>query len=328
MITVGVPTYNRAGHLKHALAGILEQTYSDFELIVCDDGSTDDTPDVVRSLRDDRISYVRSTSNLKIPGVLNRILDLASGDAIVMLHDHDRFAVDLLAGMVELLAENPKVGFVNPGVAWEDGDGGHYEVMPRPLSPAIAGSTLVEQMLLGPSFACPITACALVRRRAYQAVGFGYDEEFGFLADVDLWLRLAMRFDVGQVDRVGLVCKRRDDGHEFANADWQLGRLIVAIHEANVERYFQGRPNELAQARQRVRQKALRSYGMMLASAAMSGEQAQFHAGLDLVAETIPGVPRLAANFLRRTPRLETAVVSAGSRAGATRRRLRGEKRA
>jgi len=326
MITVGVPTYNRAEHLVHALESILGQTFEDFEVVVCDDGSTDGTPKVVESFEDDRITYIRSPSNLRIPGVLNRILEASLGQAIVMLHDHDRFTPDLLEGMVAALARDERVGFVNPRVAWEDLDGGRYEVMPPLVDRVMAGSALVEQMLLGPSFACPVTACALVRRTAYEAVGFQYDPQFGFLADVDMWLRLAARFDVGQVERVGLVCRRRDENHPMSDAAWDLGRLIVAIHQVNVERYFAGRPPALARARRTLRRKEVRLYSQMLGSAASHGDKELFHHGLTVV-KGIGGLPGVSARSLGRFPVLEGALLDAGAWAGDIRHRLRGSER-
>src|SRR5205807_8653721 len=119
--------------------------------------------------------------NQGIPRVLNQILRAAVGDAIVILHDHDWFSDRLLESLVDLAAEYPEVGLVNPGVAWADADRGRYEQMAGLPTPISDGQGLVERLLLGSDFSCPITACALVPRRAYEAVGFYYDEEFGFL---------------------------------------------------------------------------------------------------------------------------------------------------
>lgn len=322
MITVGVPTYNRAAHLFHALSAILSQTFDDFELIVCDDGSTDDTNAVVASFSDDRIRYVRSPTNLRIPGVLNRILELANGDAIVMLHDHDRFAPDLLAEMMQVLTNHPSVGFVNPGVAWEDEDGGRYERMPSLPARIVPGSALVRQMLLGRTFACPITACALVRRSAYEAVGFRYDECFGFLADVDMWLRLAAVTDVGQADDVGLVCRRRDAAHAASGEEAKLAELVVAIHKANAERFFAGQSAELVRAQRTIRRKALRLFVEMLGSAAVQGDKRRVHETLRATAGTMDGLLALGARTLT-VPLIEDGLIGLGSGADQVRRRLR-----
>src|SRR5213592_2884730 len=72
-VTVFIPTYNRAGLLPHAIAGVLAQTYDDFRLVVSDNASDDETPDVVASLDDPRLEYVRQPEDdLVYPNLLER----------------------------------------------------------------------------------------------------------------------------------------------------------------------------------------------------------------------------------------------------------------
>src|SRR5918992_6159543 len=136
LVTVGLPTCNRAIHLRHAIEGILAQTMEHFELVVVDDASQDETKAVVESFQDGRIRYCRNSVNTGIPAVLNQILDMAKGRSIVILHDHDIFSPALLELLQESLDLHPSLGFVNPGVAWMDEDGRNYEQMsalPSPL---------------------------------------------------------------------------------------------------------------------------------------------------------------------------------------------------
>ena len=71
-ITVGIPTFNRSRLLKQTIETVLAQTFTSFRLIVGDNASEDDTPDVVRSFGDERIDYVRSARNIGAIGSLNR----------------------------------------------------------------------------------------------------------------------------------------------------------------------------------------------------------------------------------------------------------------
>lgn len=320
-ITVGVPTYNRAHHLAQAIAQILAQTFGDFELIVCDDGSGDATPEVVGQFSDPRLRYVRNRTNVGIPGVQNRLLELASGDAIVILHDHDIFRPILLEEMVGRLERHPLVGVVNPGVAWIDDDGSNYDVMPGLPGEVVSGEWVVRQVLLGNSFSCPITACALVRRSTYEAVGFRYDERFGFISDVDLWLRLAAVTDVAQVPEPLLVCRRRSADHEFAGTDWRLLHWAAAIHRENAERFFpQGSP-EREIARRRLAAKTRRSYARMLLSAGATGDRVALREGLGRAGDDLGGVARLATRVLASTPGSFRALELVASTGKAVRRR-------
>ena len=75
LVSIVLPTYNRAHLLGHAIRSVLAQTHRNLELIVVDDNSKDETPSVVRSFDDARIRYVRNDPNLKLPAALNRVGD-------------------------------------------------------------------------------------------------------------------------------------------------------------------------------------------------------------------------------------------------------------
>ena len=87
-VTVLMAVYNAERFLADAITSILKQTFSDFELLIIDDGSTDQTADVVRQFSDSRIQFMLAGQRLGLPGALNLGLENASGD-LVARHDHD-----------------------------------------------------------------------------------------------------------------------------------------------------------------------------------------------------------------------------------------------
>ena len=89
-VTVGIPTFNRAGWLRESIESVLAQTFTDFRLVVSDNASDDDTPEVVRSFDDDRIHYVRSQRNVGPVGNSRRLIALAeTTEFLVLLPDDD-----------------------------------------------------------------------------------------------------------------------------------------------------------------------------------------------------------------------------------------------
>ena len=119
--TVVVPTYNEARRLAACIESILNQTIPDWELIIIDDASTDDTPEVVSRFQDPRICYIRSAANLGPPGARNRgVLD-ARADLIFFLDADCQAAPDWLEQGLRLFAQGDLVGiegkivFVSPG---------------------------------------------------------------------------------------------------------------------------------------------------------------------------------------------------------------------
>lgn len=281
-VTVGVPTYNRAAYLPKALANILAQSYTDFEMVVSDDASPDDTAKVVASIDDPRVRYSRNAANLRIPGNLNRLLDLSRGEYIVFLHDHDIFDVRLLERMVAYLDGHPSVGFVHTGIAFIDDDGSNYQDVSPSLPKLCAGRELARTILLGDSFACPVSACGMVRRSAYEAVGFSYDSEFGFLSDIDMWLRLALKFDVGFIAEPLITCRRREADHEYGGINWQLTRWISEIHRINIGRFYGDDEAALSQALATWRRKLRAHIRQTLLTALLHGDGGAVKEGLDV----------------------------------------------
>ena len=82
-VTIALLTYNRSGYLKEAIEGVLSQTYRNFEFLILDNGSTDDTPDVVLSIKDDRIRYVRNPPGYTAPFNGASAIKIARGERVI-----------------------------------------------------------------------------------------------------------------------------------------------------------------------------------------------------------------------------------------------------
>jgi glycosyltransferase involved in cell wall biosynthesis len=122
-VTVFIPTYNRAGLLPHAVAGVLAQTYDDFELIVSDNASTDGTPDAVASFDDPRLRYVRQEKNLGLLGNYNWFLNQVESDYALILPDDDLVYPELLESAVAELDRHPDAGVAHTAFDVIDGEG-------------------------------------------------------------------------------------------------------------------------------------------------------------------------------------------------------------
>jgi len=114
-ITIGIPTYNRSGMLKQAIQSVLQQSYQDFEIVVSDDCSPDDTEQVVASFNDSRLKYHRTATNLRPPRNWNECIRLAQGEFFALLPDDDIYCPDFLSEMVKKLQSQPNIGFVQCG---------------------------------------------------------------------------------------------------------------------------------------------------------------------------------------------------------------------
>jgi len=110
-VSVIIPTYNRAQCIKRAIQSVIDQTFRDVEIIVVDDGSTDDTEESVKSISDQRISYIRCEMNRGSGAARNEGLKVAQGNYIAFLDSDDEWLPAKLSRQVERMdAEPPQVG--------------------------------------------------------------------------------------------------------------------------------------------------------------------------------------------------------------------------
>jgi len=184
LVSVVLPTRDRAGLLPEAVASVLAQSRADLELIVVDDGSTDDTARVVAAFADPRVRYLRQDPR-GIGAAMNAGIAAARGELVARIDSDDRWLPALLAKQAAVLETRSEVDLVYAKARAMDAEG-------RPLARTLGaperwrGRTL-ESLLYG-DFGCAIAT--LVRRRCYEGVG-GYDPDLRTNEDWDLWIRLA-----------------------------------------------------------------------------------------------------------------------------------------
>ncbi|MBE9060673.1 glycosyltransferase family 2 protein [cf. Phormidesmis sp. LEGE 11477] len=111
-VSVCIPTYNRADILPYAVASVLDQTYSDFELIICDDASQDRTAEVISQWADPRIRYIRHPQNIQRSRNMRSGYDAAKGQYFIKFDDDDALTSTFLEEAVAVLEAEPTVDFV------------------------------------------------------------------------------------------------------------------------------------------------------------------------------------------------------------------------
>lgn len=111
-VSVCIPTYNRADYLIYSINSVLKQTYDDFELIICDDGSTDNTSEVVSQLKDSRIRYIQHPHNIGRSRNMRSGFDAAYGTYFIKFDDDDALTPEFLEKTIAVLETEPNVDFV------------------------------------------------------------------------------------------------------------------------------------------------------------------------------------------------------------------------
>jgi glycosyltransferase involved in cell wall biosynthesis len=182
LVSIVLPTYNGSRYLAQAVQSCLEQTYPNWELIIVDDGSTDNTPALIAQFTaiDSRIRSICHEMNRGLPGALNTGFSLAKGDYLTWTSDDNCYRPQALSKMVEFLESNPEVDIVYTNFTIIDEAGNPVRLV---IVPGI--ETLIFKNCVGPSF--------LYRRRVQETLK-GYAEDLFLAEDYDFWLRASVLF--------------------------------------------------------------------------------------------------------------------------------------
>ena len=192
-VSVIIPTYNRAAYIAEAIRSVQAQTYPALEIIVADDGSTDDTPAIVARFGD-AITYVPLPHRGQPAATRNTGLREASGEFIAFLDSDDLFLPNKLALQLSAFKAHPEARLVYSN--------GHYfrDDPAQPTGYALDGlptpsGDVLAELLRGNFVASP--GVVLIRRTCLDVVGtFDENPDFFGVEDYDLWLRVAAQFSV------------------------------------------------------------------------------------------------------------------------------------
>src|SRR3989344_2599957 len=187
MISIIILTYNRAGFISEAIESALEQSFPDWELIVIDDASEDNTREIVEEyiVRDSRIKYFRNDEHLRISKSRNKALSLALGEYVAVLDSDDVWSDrDKLKKQYGFLEGNKDYVLIGGGVIVIDEYGKEIRrYFNRESDENIRGKILFQNQFAHSS--------VMFRREAALKAG-GYDENLNIGEDYDLWLRLGV----------------------------------------------------------------------------------------------------------------------------------------
>ena len=182
LVSIVIPAYNQAHYLSRAIQSALEQTHRDLEVIVVDDGSSDETAAVAHSFADPRLRYIYQ-ANRGLSAARNTGLRHAGGEFVSFLDSDDQFRPRKIELLLAELKRHPEAGLAAGQAIPVDPDG-------QPIGQIFAKELPVEsaQWLLGNPLH---VGSVLVRREWQEQVGF-FDETLRSYEDWDLWLRLAL----------------------------------------------------------------------------------------------------------------------------------------
>jgi glycosyltransferase involved in cell wall biosynthesis len=200
-VSVIIPTYNRAWVIKEAIDSVLAQDYTEFELIVVDDGSTDQTSDVLDTFGN--VIKVFSQKNKGVSAARNRGIAEASGNFIAFLDSDDLWHPQKLSSQIDFFNQTPDALICQTEEVWIRNG---LRVNPKKRHKKPSGMIFKPSLKL-----CLVSPSAvMIRRHLFDRVG-EFDETLPACEDYDLWLRISCRFPIYLID-TPLIIKR--GGHD------------------------------------------------------------------------------------------------------------------
>ncbi|HEY7314165.1 MAG TPA: glycosyltransferase [Gemmataceae bacterium] len=237
-VSVCIPTYNGQDFVREAVESVLSQTYKDFELLLVDDNSTDNTPDILRSFSDSRVRVCLNSERRGIPGNWNRCLSLAGGEYVCLFHQDDLMLPENLEKKVWVLDSDPQVSFVHSSA----------EVLVEESAPPllaawsgaedyiVEGADYFRRLLFhGNTICCP---SVMVRRQRLLDAG-GFDETLKYACDYEAWMRLSVEGRIAFLKQplVSYRWHRQNASHTFQ--EMKGTEEVITACERVVPRYLE-----------------------------------------------------------------------------------------
>lgn len=212
-----MPTYNDAHYLPLAVESILTQSFQDFELIIVDDHSTDETATLLSryAQQDKRLHVLRNETNMGVARSLNVGLDAAQGTYLARMDSDDISCPERFERQVEFLGTHPEAGVVGTQLNFIDEEG-HFS--PQPIwEPEKSFAGILWQLLSGPPLCRSST---MMRTDCVRTVG-GYEPSY-FTADMMLWTKLAFVTELRNLDEVLVQYRQPPLHHRERLPSWEL----------------------------------------------------------------------------------------------------------
>jgi len=245
VISVLMPVYNAEKFLKEAIESILRQTFTSFEFIIINDGSTDSSLEIIEEFakRDSRIKYI-NRKNKGLIESLNEGIEISQGKYIARMDSDDVSFPKRLEVQYEFLEQNSEYVVVGSRVILIDEDGDELCPMVNLFSNKDIDSAHINNLTNGAVIVHPT---AMIRRSSLVKIG-GYRHDYKNAEDIDVWLRLSELGKVCNLDDVFLKYRQHFDSIGYSCRESQLKSIKNAVNDARIRRGLENSEYQVSSA--------------------------------------------------------------------------------
>lgn len=228
--SIVTPLYNKENHIKKTLETAFEQTFTDFELIVIDDGSTDDSEKIVKTFTDPRLIYLKQ-ANSGVSAARNAGIEASTGKIIAFLDADDEWKENHLQTLFELYNSNPSTGLLTSRYIIRIGNG-------KLIFPSFKGISENYSGIVNDSFAASltyrvaVTSAVAVPREVFFVTGT-FNTGVTHPEDTELWIKIALKFPVAIANEHTMIYNF--DLPESWSRQKMAGRKLMDFNQFNAE---------------------------------------------------------------------------------------------
>lgn len=279
-VSVIIPTYNRAAYIIRTLDSVFAQTFTDYEVIVIDDGSTDNTSEVLKPCLD-RITCIRKVNGGQ-GSARNAGISMAKGEYIAFLDSDDLWLPAKLETQVRFMDDHPEYGMTFAACEVIDDAGNVIGDWDRPVDFTFDAILLRGNFIMIPT--------VIVRNEVFDQVGL-FDEARDLISveDYDMWLRIGLRYRIGFVDAILAM-------YRFHSGNISLSKIMMHGKSVRVLEKFV-LSNDLPDEKTRIR--ALRTAAIWLfEQGCMTGDSASMERSREMFLRVIRMMPSFLRGYL------------------------------
>ncbi|ADI75105.1 glycosyl transferase family 2 (plasmid) [Methanohalobium evestigatum Z-7303] len=226
-VSVIIPTYNRSQTVSKTIKSVLNQTYQDFEIIIVDDNSSDNTEFIIKSFShfDSRVKYIKHNKNKGAPEARNTGIKNSKGDYIALLDDDDEWFPQKLEKQVKLFAkESDDIGLIHCGYEKIDENGNILIPKKKLKETGNMFYELLESNIIG-------SPTNLIRSECFKKIGY-CDVQLKSCQDWDLWIRISKHYKINYIPEI-LARYNVSDVSISKNID-----SVLSGHKQILDKYF------------------------------------------------------------------------------------------
>ncbi|PID77797.1 MAG: glycosyl transferase [Deltaproteobacteria bacterium] len=227
-VSVIIPVFNRDWGIREAVDSVLEQTYKNFELIIVDDGSYDNTRKILESYNSKRINVIRQ-KNMGVSAARNTGIKKASGDYIAFLDSDDKWIPEKLEIQMDYFSKHPEIFVCQTNEIWiRNGK----RINPSKKHKKPQGDIFIDSLSL-----CLVSPSAVMMKKEFFFKAGFFDESMKVCEDYDLWLRAGLLFDFYLIDKE-CVIKRGGHSDQLSSSPFLDKYRIYSLNKILFSKVF------------------------------------------------------------------------------------------